>query len=361
MPIKTTILVGAGASLAEALPKHPNKTQTPPLDATFFELCRLAKYPGQKSVSDYMRTEFGINPFDGGYGMEEVFNYVYSEAFSPTPSSLCIDAYWNLLGLYRQAISATTNPLKGKSRAGVGHVLRSLLEHNSDRDISFVTFNQDLLIEKAIEYTKSTAKYRQLPWNIKLTYDIPFKKIVGVKNNPTPFNTTDASSIKVLKLHGSMNWVYQVRSGQDPKNSIRKPNTELTIVNDSKIWDRLTTTVSGPKRTRTLDLIPLIVPPIYEKSSYFKDTLSPVWDTTRKTLRETQELVIFGYSFPDADFASKSIIRNCLHHNKSPLKNPVLQKCRDSIPSIRKEDSRTQCPQDLFENIGQVGNDKAQQ
>ncbi|HYP24934.1 MAG TPA: hypothetical protein VEV43_15310, partial [Actinomycetota bacterium] len=68
--MRTVVLVGAGATLAEALPARPPREQLPPLDATFFELCRLARLPGRETVQTYMEDHFGIDPFAGGHTME---------------------------------------------------------------------------------------------------------------------------------------------------------------------------------------------------------------------------------------------------------------------------------------------------
>lgn len=46
--LKTVVLVGAGASLAEALPSQPSGAMTPPLDATFFRLCERAQLEAAK-------------------------------------------------------------------------------------------------------------------------------------------------------------------------------------------------------------------------------------------------------------------------------------------------------------------------
>ena len=312
---KTVLIVGAGASLAEAIPSHPKRSLTPPLDATFFELCRQAGYQGQPSVRKYMDAEFGIDPFTGGYGMEEIFNYIYTDAFSSHPSPGCLDAYWALIGMYRSAIANTTNPLHGKSRSGIGSVIRTLLDHEPDREISIVTFNQDLVIEKAIEATKGMRKYSAIPWSLVDAYGATFKRTVAVATSTTHFTNSGGPSIDVLKMHGSLNWVYRVRSGSDPKNSLRTPPADLVCVNDQRIFPRLTETVRGSKRTRQYDVIPLIVPPIYEKSARYQAVLQPVWDLSSAALHSAEELIVFGYSFPDADFSSKALIRQCLHKN----------------------------------------------
>ncbi len=71
--------------------------QTPPLDTTFFELCRLADLHGRGAVRSYLIESFGIDPFDGEHRMEEVFNYLYSQAFADNPTLECLEAYWGLI------------------------------------------------------------------------------------------------------------------------------------------------------------------------------------------------------------------------------------------------------------------------
>src|SRR5665811_1238550 len=116
-------LVGAGATLAEALPGHPNQAGTPPLDATFFSVCRHAGIEGMATLQRYLVTNYGLDPFADAAGMEEVFNIVYADAFSGSPPADCLDAYWALLKMYRDVIQQTTNGLAGRSRAGIGALL----------------------------------------------------------------------------------------------------------------------------------------------------------------------------------------------------------------------------------------------
>lgn len=311
----TVIIVGAGATLAEALPSKPRKQLTPPLDATFFDLCARLGYREQRPVREYMEDRFGINPFSGASSMEEVFNYIYTEAFSEHPTDECLRAYWGLIRMYRLALAATTNRLRGNSRAGVGALLRSLLESNMDRVVSFITFNQDLVIESAIQTTKTMRKYGALPWSIRHAYQIEFDSIVKVSRDPRPFADADPTSLQVLKMHGSLNWVYRVRSGTDPHNSLRGPSGRLICVNDAIIWPRLTQTTRGGARPKTNDLIPLVVPPVFEKTARYGKTLQPVWSRARKVLAEATDLIVFGYSFPDADFAAKAIVRQGMKAN----------------------------------------------
>ncbi len=307
----TVILVGAGATLAEALPSQPARKDRPPLDTTFFEYCRLAELPGRHAVSRYMNSHYGIDPFDGLHRMEEIFNHIYSDAFSLSPPGGCLKAYWSLLRMYSDSIARTTNPINGKSRYGVGALLRYLWRSGKCIKPTFITFNQDIVIEKAIEETKSMSSYNAMFWDIRNAYGIDFGSWIIMNAGSQPFHSPCLDTIRVLKLHGSLNWVYRVRSGTDPKNCVRSPSGPLMCLNDQKIFLNLRHRV----KSRWTDVVPLVVPPIYEKASRYKDIVGRIWDEAITELKSAKHLIIFGYSFPDADFAARSLFRRCFHSN----------------------------------------------
>lgn len=327
----TAILVGAGASLAEALPSRPSRDQCPPLDATFFDLCRLAKLEGREALRSYMDHTFGMDPFSDGYRMEEIFNFVYAEAFSDDVTEECLAAYWGLIRMYAAAIGRTTNPLEGTSRYGVGALFRALLKHDPEDDYAFVTFNQDLVIEKAIDALASTARYSFVPWNLSTTYGVNFSDYLRVGSRPK-FNSAGpgAPSIPVLKLHGSLNWFYNVRSGTDPKNSIRSPAGDLHCVTNRSLLTGLKYTGGS----RKVDIIPLVVPPIYEKASRYQSVVGPIWSSARQVFRRADRIVVFGYSFPDADIAARALLRGSFHQNPNVSEVTVIDVSSDVASRI---------------------------
>lgn len=320
------------ATLAEALPKHPNRALRPPLDATLFEQCRLAGLPGRQTVSKYIRTRFGVDPFSGGYGMEEIFNLIYSDAAGDPPPPGCLDAYWALVRMYARAIGSTTNPLTGTSRSGVGALLRHFFNHATEPDLVFVTFNQDLIIEKAIEAARATNRYSHIPWSLRDTYCVSFKDYLVVHGSPRFRSTSGASTIPVLKMHGSLNWTYNVRSGTDARNAIRSPSGPLHCINSANIATTLTTT--GPKG-RQIDMIPLVVPPIYEKASRYSKAVAPVWSRAAAEISNCDSLVIFGYSLPVADAWARTMLRAAVHANGKLTGVSVIDPSAGSALRIR--------------------------
>lgn len=307
--MRTVVLVGAGATLAEALPDRPLRDQLPPLDSTFFDLCRVANLRGRETVQDYMEEHFGIDPFAGGHTMEEVFNFLYSDVFADSPPDDAFDAYWALVRMYTAAIARTTNRLKGTSRKGVGAILRSLWRRDQP-DVTFVTFNQDLVIENAVEEAKLTSSYSQIPWDFQSCYELEFGSFLYSANEPT-FLPRDERSLRVLKLHGSLNWFYKARSSEDAKNSIRAPKGQIHCLANRRVLSGLRTQ-SGRK---LVHLLPLVVPPIYEKGPLYRRQIGGIWTKAREALERAQELVVFGYSFPDADYGARSLLRGAFHQN----------------------------------------------
>jgi len=220
--MKTVVLVGSGATLVESLSSKPARDRVPPLDVTFFKLCHLARLDGRAAVGGYMARVYGLDPFRRAYGMEEVFNLIYSDSTSADPPRDALDANWALLKMHREAIIRTTNGLECISRNGVGALFRFLLKSNGNALPVFMTFNHDLLIEKAIDRAVSLRRYSRTPWDISRAYELGFEAAVTAPNGrPFAVNPEGTiTSIRVLKLHGSLNWVYPVRSANDAKNSI---------------------------------------------------------------------------------------------------------------------------------------------
>ena len=318
--VRTVLLIGAGATLAEALPTQPKQARKPPLDGTFFELCHSARLNRLGTVTNYMVKTYGIHPVEEGLRMEEVFNYLYADAVSPTSTERSVEAYWALIRMYATAIIQTTGGLTGRSRAGVGALVRSLWR-KGERDITIVTFNQDLVIENALEETSRMASYDTLPWNIRSCYETDFQR--WWSNPVTPsFTNTSGESLRILKLHGSLNWVYRVRSAEDARNALRQPEGAPACMLTRRVPLRLRARDAGGR----FYLLPLIVPPIFEKSSQLRSQLASVWSAAEQAFAETERLIVFGYSFPNGDFSAISMVRRSFvaneHLNEISVINP---------------------------------------
>lgn len=279
-----------------------------------------------------MQTQYGIDPLGSNPRMEEVFNYIYSDAFAINPPSNCLDAYWALLRMYAESIATTTNDLSGTSHYGIGAVTRAIWNTHPGDTITFVTFNQDLLIEKALDATKRTKTYAALPWDIRQAYSMQFGSWASYGAGQQTFVQGSDPSIRVLKLHGSLNWVYKVRSGSDPRNSLRSPSGELVAIAEKRV---LTSLRYKPGK-RWVDVIPLVVPPIYEKVSRYGEAVAPLWQEAVDAISAAECVVVFGYSFPDADFGARAMFHRAFYANSKLQELHVI----DVDPAVAANASR---------------------
>ena len=321
--MKTVVIVGAGATLSASLQMKTKETPEPPLDATFFRLAVEQKLTGFASVRRYMFRNHGIRlKQDSSQSMEEVFNYIFSDAHSGNQEDDALEAMWYLIKMYNDSIARTTNTLTGDSSNGVLGLLEKLLDADDNLNLSFVTFNQDLMIEKSLARLNESKENNQVPFSLDKYYGLDFKTFPGTKGFRKEFPVGKKDSIAVIKLHGSLNWEYFVRSENDPKNFLRTPSiNDLSCAKAERLL--LYATWRPKNRSRDSTLIPVVVPPIYEKSTIYEKLLSPLRKQAENALREAQRLIIFGYSFPDADYMARSLIRRAMHKNKE-LKDLVV-------------------------------------
>jgi hypothetical protein len=112
-------------------------------------------------------------------------------------------------------------------------------------------------------------------------------------------------SVKLLKLHGSLNWLYCPTC------------ISLTLTPRKKGVREF---VYQPEKGKCQDcekmMVPIIVPPSFFKvmSNYH---LQQIWHQAEKVLRDVKRLFFCGYFFPDADIHVKYLLKRAeLYRNK---------------------------------------------
>ena len=158
------------------------------------------------------------------------------------------------------------------------------------------------------------AAYNSVPWSIRNTYCLDISTFLTYKAGKRFPDHKVSDSIKILKLHGSLNWWYTVRSSDDPRNAIRAPGNKLMCVNAPIL--RRVVRYFDEKKSRFKHAVPLVVPPIYEKASRFFRPLRSIWTAAAQEISQANRIVVFGYSFPETDFAARSLFRKGFHANK---------------------------------------------
>jgi hypothetical protein len=110
--------------------------------------------------------------------------------------------------------------------------------------------------------------------------------------------------LPLLKLHGSLNWYVPVGNKQPPP------------LGDAKRKPRCTARKSVPNvfRLRLKEGVtwtwPVIVPPVADKGVLLGGILRGLWQQAAAALSRARSVLLFGYSFPNADAEAEALFRS---------------------------------------------------
>lgn len=146
-------------------------------------------------------------------------------------------------------------------------------------------------------------------------------------------------NVKILKLHGSMNWLQCQKCQRVFVTFFRKIALDRFI---SKPTCKYCEKHLGRKEGAEL-LSVLIMPTFLKDLSIFQLKLS--WQITGIELQEASKIVFMGYSFPLADFEFRQLlarsVKECaeidvvLCHNDEPIKFPGTHRINEFLPEHR--------------------------
>jgi len=191
-------------------------------------------------------------------------------------------------------------------------LISNLIESNFLKETVFVSTNYDILIDNALE-----SNYH----DIEVDYGVEFANLHRqLLKEGTP------SSVKLYKIHGSLNWLYCPTCNS------------LTLTRFVKGVVGLTREISKPACQRCNSVVaPIIVPPTFYKelSNVY---LSTIWNKAEQALREVQHIVFCGYSFPDADMHLKYLMKRIQTNRKGKFRVSVVNNHRDKKESDSKQE-----------------------
>jgi hypothetical protein len=319
--VRTVLVFGAGASLAEAKAHRARQDREhPPLDATFFR--RVKKYgrsPGlfarvqaqarRLDVPDLARS----NP---PVGLEDYIGRVYFNIHH-NPEATATSAYFQIVDLYAWEVAETTNWMMGRS-GPIKKVLQK--EISAGNQVSVVTFNIDMLIENALQELVHSRP--GAPWCLRDAY--------GFSVPPRMATTTAESfdydgsevTIPLYKMHGSLNWVFRHRDFYPPADLVSRPRRVWQLLRKRVLSSRTTLEFGGSGRSRWYTF-PLIVPPVYEKHAFIRMHLQEVWENAEAALTGADRVVFWGYSFPAADTHARHFFEGMADRNPA-LNHPIV-------------------------------------
>ncbi|MBM7855887.1 hypothetical protein JOC37_002309 [Desulfohalotomaculum tongense] len=195
-----------------------------------------------------------------------------------------------------------------------------------------ISFNYELLMDNALMATKS--------WYPGDGY--------GVKCNllsSEVFTADNSSAVHLLKLHGSLNWLYCTRCRQLFTAVETAGENIRFICNHSS---RVLCTHMGCRHP----LIPIIIPPTMMKNYDSMPFTQKLWRLARTALANAHHIIIIGYSLPPTDFRTKWLFRKAMHESTVPKKVTLvnhatgekLQKLIQQYSSLMRTDDVNSYP-----------------
>lgn len=327
MDKKIVLIVGAGGTRADI---DEDAERKPPLDKGFFKQAHGVD-PGSFNVVDsYCRTHYAINVLaDGEDSMEGVFSTIYSDCYRPDVKGLqAYQALRALVNLLILELKETTNPLPASPHNFVYKFVRSqLMRGIKVEDITIITFNYDLHIERTLELLAQKERNRrvfQFPTCYRVEYDkCTSPRYVPGKNSLFAVSR-GTTGLRVLKLHGSLNWYSTYDDLDIPQEVLFDPERRLNITRRKIIEPFMH--IADDKVA-----FPVVIPPVIHKAGVLPDVLKPVWTSAEESIKEADETYVLGYSCPQTDVESANMLRRAFRGIDRPSRELHLI---DPNPSV---------------------------
>jgi hypothetical protein len=322
--MNTCLVLGAGASRANALHFHPKRMRDtwPPLDGTFFQTMAARKIALPLALRKYLARFLGHEPVVDelvGQRMEEMFKDVFYDFLETPNDTVAYDAYIALVQLYLEVLRGTTNWLGASGRTGapVGRLLAAAAK--TATNLTVITFNHDLVIENEIRKRASLVTR----WCLDEGYGTLGAKfrLLQPRGTLPLFHThgdgrcDHTAPITILKLHGSLNWMVRLTSRNPTPNYLSGKSGERQpyLVTAREITGGFTINRAGTGRT-SWDTWPIVVPPVYAKQA-LRSAIQPAWADARAALGDADRVVFFGYSLPAIDVEAEKLFERALAAN----------------------------------------------
>jgi hypothetical protein len=291
---RTVVVLGAGATRGARFRTRTDKAGTwsrhpgaprPALDADFFDrLLHVADgnpdhYDLARDVAACARE---VSTTSGFPTLEQVFTFMEA-AQRMGGKGLTIRGLppEQRMSQLRRAIALQLGSCLWSPNAGPGNNPHYQCEHHHwlvdqlDLGDTIISFNYDCLIDWSLKSRAGAAK-----WNPKTGYGWQFGNLKNADVWTTGDKETNPSaSIRLLKLHGSLNWKMEGES----------------------ISLSTTPYATGEEHS--------IIPPVWDKRT--KDwPFEVVWDTAKEAIRHAHAIVFIGYSMPTTDVSAQVLFRS---------------------------------------------------
>ncbi|MFH1687624.1 MAG: hypothetical protein ABIE70_08910 [bacterium] len=319
--MKTTLILGAGASRAEGEAADIPDSLRPPLDATFFKQARGLDRPLFESVNErvFAKYRLDLDTESSRYSLEHIFNLVYDwvvdEGERVHDSVSC---YQSLRHLLWKTIAATTDELRPTDSSPLYKLLWSLPSNSRSDHVDTITYNYDLLVEKCLDRLCKDTR-QDMNFDIELCYCIHFGDSLPMTASAETFTTEGSRcDFEVIKPHGSANWFHMSTDENAASQALLGPSDDIWCCDDLTLREGYEAQVSHCEG-EPLSLRygrPILVPPVFEKNTQYRGLLQGLRQIGLRKIAGADRLVVYGYSFPQADVSAQAMFIGGLAGNR---------------------------------------------
>jgi len=198
-----------------------------------------------------------------------------------------------LIDLIKKVLINLENELKDDD--GEYHQFRD--EINNDDLI--ITFNWDIVLDNVLQRQTILSKNSEeiTKFHYKNFFDENSaygESTIGRLSIGKPYINLNNDKAYLLKMHGSVDWLYCSNEGCRACNKVWALPNPLEIYSCSECHEPLET---------------LIIPPALNKEYNKYPLIRKIWNLAAKRLAYSEELIIWGYSLPITDFYCHWLLR----------------------------------------------------
>ena len=365
-----TYIIGAGFS--KSYEKSPTLLKMPLANEIFktYNQLDISSNPNVLvgDIINYVGQVYNISPLEFiNFNMN--IEDLHSEIEEKLNEALLKDNFLDKVTYYRvynQLVFLFTSVINEIQNGPISKAHYNFIETIEDND-SIITFNWDTLIDRALkEHTN---------WNIDTGYLV--QPHIIYRNKWDENNKNDIFPLKLIKLHGSTNWLTSHTSFDHDDGSIKlshKDNLDrfyayefanepyscyrgryLGVYEDFsygyyppnipedgleappghvfvRMAQKTPFTPVGSSNESGLVSMPLIIPPIkHKKYSFFGSLFPSLWEYAQKSIEIADKIIILGYSFPKTDVKTNDLFMNAFLKRKSIPDIVIVNPFPDSI------------------------------
>jgi NAD-dependent SIR2 family protein deacetylase len=178
---------------------------------------------------------------------------------------------------------------------------------------TMISAKPNIAHEKIVEFVKAHRKTSIITTNYDGCMDEAILSSGLIYNNSITDNQSDiANSVKLIKMHGSINWTYC-----DSCQNVQE--FDLKFLKDTYENDKLSYPVLGMCKNCDGLRRPLLVPPLSFKILSIPKLID-LWNLAKEEIEKADYIIVVGYSFAEADtYITKIIARSMTMNNNQKM------------------------------------------